>query len=91
MANVEHTLSPRRTPPHEVRQLEAQVLDVLTEQPGLTRSEVALRLGIERARLDRPITNLIHAAKILRDGHKGRTTYRPRWSDSLPSTIQGPT
>jgi predicted transcriptional regulator len=91
MANVEHTLSPRRTPPHEVRQLEARVLDILTEQPGLTRSEVALRLGVERTRLDRPITNLIHAAKILRDGHKDGTTYRRRWSDLEPRTSRGAT
>jgi hypothetical protein len=74
--------SHHRTSPRLIRQLEARVLQILADQPGLTRSEVAQRLGVDRPRLDRPITNLIHAAKILRDGHKDGATYRPRIGDA---------
>jgi predicted HTH transcriptional regulator len=63
--------------PREVTELEARLFDVLTSTPGLTRSELAAQLGIERERLHRPLTNLLHGRRIVREGHKEKTSYRP--------------
>jgi DNA-binding IclR family transcriptional regulator len=61
----------------EVRALEARVLDALTEAPGLTRSELAARLGVEPAHVHRPLTNLLHGYRVRRTGHKDRSAYWP--------------
>jgi predicted HTH transcriptional regulator len=64
--------------PSEVRQLEAKVLTVLRMVPGITRAEIATVLCTTPDAIHRPVTNLLHAGKIVREGHKERTSYVPR-------------
>ncbi len=66
-----------RRSPRDMARLEARLLSLLHEWPGLTRAEAALQLGIALAALDRPVTNLLHAGRIRREGHKSRTRYWP--------------
>jgi DNA-binding IclR family transcriptional regulator len=61
----------------DVRALEARLLEVLSASPGLTRTEIATRLGVEPPHVHRPVVNLLHAGHIVREGHKERTRYRP--------------
>lgn len=68
--------SSRRTP-RDVARLETRLLALLREWPGLTRAETAVRLSVPLAALHRPVTNLLHAGRIRRDGHKSRTRYWP--------------
>ncbi len=59
----------------EVRVLEVRVLDVLSTSPGLTRAELAERLGVEPPHVHRPVTNLLHAGRVHRTGHKEASRY----------------
>jgi hypothetical protein len=76
----------------EVATLEARVLELLTACPWVTRSEVAMHLGVEGSAIRRPITNLLHAGRIRRQGHKIRTRgqrIRDRWTTADPATLRG--
>jgi DNA-binding MarR family transcriptional regulator len=79
--DIELRQAPRR-PPREIRDLEALVLDIIVSEPGLTRAAIASKLCVDVGRLHRPITNLLHAGQISREGHKERTRYRPALSMS---------
>ena len=63
--------------PAEVRALEARLLGILSLSPGLTRAELADRLGVDPARVHRPVTNLLHGGRVRRTGHKERSAYWP--------------
>ena len=66
-----------RRSPRDMARLEAQLLSLLQEWPGLTRAQAALRLGVPLAAIHRPVTNLLHAGRIRREGHKNSTRYWP--------------
>lgn len=73
----EGPVPPLRRTPREVANLEARILKELIESPGLTRAEISRRIGVDLARIDRLVTNLLHAGKVARDGHKTSTRYWP--------------
>ena len=75
--------------PREVRELEARVLAALRERPGLTRMDVAARLGVEPPALALPIGHLLRAGILSREGHKAKTTYRPRLVEVVPAEGSG--
>jgi predicted transcriptional regulator len=64
---------PRTT--RDVRILEDRLLTLLRDLPGLTRAEMAPILSVTIQELDRPVTNLLHAGLVRRDGHKGASRY----------------
>jgi predicted transcriptional regulator len=56
--------------------MEVRVLDAIASEPGVTRATIAAKVGVDIAHIQRPITNLLHAGKITREGHKALTRYR---------------
>lgn len=75
--------------PREVRELEGRVLAALRERPGLTRMDVAARLGVEAPALALPIVHLLRAGILRREGHKAKTTYQPRLVEVVPAEGSG--
>ena len=61
--------------PAEVRHLEGLVLNVVRMVPRSTRAEIATVLGVTPEAIHRPVTNLLHAGKIARQGHMEKTSY----------------
>jgi predicted transcriptional regulator len=61
--------------PAEVRHLEQLVLTVVRMVPRITRAEIATVLGVTPDAIHRPVTNLLHAGRITRQGHREKTSY----------------
>jgi DNA-binding IclR family transcriptional regulator len=58
-----------------VRILEDRLLSLLRDLPGLTRAEIAATLALTGEELDRPVTLLLQAGLVRREGHCGVSRY----------------